>query len=107
MLVSVTERTREIGLAWHLGPSGAISVNQFLVEAAVLCIIGGAIGLASPRYWRASSSAWPLSGADRCRNGARAILFSALRLASELPPSAPRACPRSSVRSDNLRLHLW
>ena len=46
MLVSVTERTREIGLRLALGAKRAEIRNQFLVESCVLCIVGGGVGLA-------------------------------------------------------------
>ena len=46
MLVSITERTREIGIRKALGAPGSAIRLQFIVEAVVICLVGGLLGVA-------------------------------------------------------------
>ncbi len=45
MFVSVTERTREIGLRMSIGGRGQDILKQFLVESIIMSILGGALGV--------------------------------------------------------------
>ncbi len=79
MLVSVTERTREIGVRMAIGAKGGDIRAQFLVEAVVLAICGGAVGIALGMGIQnavAQIAGWPVSVSSQAI--ALAFVFSAL-----------------------------
>ena len=64
MLVSVTERTREIGVRRAVGARRLHIFNQFIMEATLLCLIGGLIGLTGGvllSLFIAAQLGWPVS----------------------------------------------
>jgi len=102
MFVSVAERTKEIGIRKAIGAKRRTILAQFLVEAAMICLLGGLIGLgiAWPATWLLSqvmpaTLSWAVAGL--------ALLVSALTgvLAGFLPAwRAARLDPVDALRSE-------
>jgi putative ABC transport system permease protein len=65
MLVTVTERTREIGIRKAIGASRGNILRQFLVESVILCLAGGALGVGLGVATAAAHPARPPHGSPR------------------------------------------
>ena len=114
MLVSVTERIREIGLRKALGATPAVIRRQFLVEASTLGLVGGMAGAALGRRRGRGAPAlhlqqdrhfWPATvGRHRCRHGHRRRLRG-LPGVPRRPPGAHRGAAHRITPTRRNLLH--
>jgi putative ABC transport system permease protein len=76
MLVSVSERTREIGLRKAVGARPAAILFQFLVEAVILCLVGGMLGLTAGQGLTSLMTRIPNAGLENAYIPFWAVLLS-------------------------------
>ncbi len=76
MLVSVSERTREIGLRKAVGARNSAILTQFLIEAVVLCCVGGLFGIGAGQLITIAVTKIPNANLDQAHIPGWAILMS-------------------------------
>ena len=98
MLVSVTERTKEIGLRMAVGARSHQILRQFLIEAVVLCLMGGAAGILLGRC-TAMLVRYFLHWPSRRRTRQSSARSSSRRRSASGSASTRPGRPRGSIRS--------